>query len=76
MELILFNELALWQRRGSAIRWEQYAKEDVDPRDGSRHVTTRRRLGVDSELPMKEAYEHYLRDVLAASSTKARSSRG
>lgn len=69
---INFNELALWQRRGSAIRWEQYTKEGMDPRDGSRQLTTRRRLGVDSELPMKEAYERYLRDVLAVSSSEAR----
>ncbi|WP_305794163.1 tRNA(His) guanylyltransferase Thg1 family protein [Myxococcus landrumensis] len=69
---INFNEVPLWQRRGSAIRWERYVKEGVDPRDGSRHQTTRRRLGVDSELPMKEAYERYLRDVLAASPPEPR----
>ncbi|WP_407667026.1 tRNA(His) guanylyltransferase Thg1 family protein [Myxococcus guangdongensis] len=69
---IHFNELPLWQRRGSAIFWERYVKEGVDPRDGSVHQTTRRRLGVDSELPMKEAYERYLQGVLTRSTAEAR----
>ena len=33
---------------------------------------TRRRLGVDSELPMKEAYERYLQGVLAGSTPEPR----
>jgi tRNA(His) 5'-end guanylyltransferase len=60
-----FNELPLWQRRGSAVVWEHYLKEGVDPRNGQRTQAERRRLRVDSELPMKEAYEAYLRGVLA-----------
>jgi tRNA(His) 5'-end guanylyltransferase len=68
---INFNEVPLWQRRGSAIFWEQYMKEGVDPRNGQRTQTSRRRLKVDSELPMKEAYEASLRDILAASEPPA-----
>lgn len=64
---INFNEVPLWQRRGSAIFWEHYLKEGVDPRNGQRTEASRRRLKVDSELPMKEAYEASLRAVLAAS---------
>jgi tRNA(His) 5'-end guanylyltransferase len=62
-----FNEVPLWQRRGSAIFWEHYQKEGVDPRNGQRTQASRRRLKVDSELPMKEAYADFLRGVLVTS---------
>jgi len=41
--------------------------EGVDPRDGRRVPTERRRLKVDPELPMKEEYEAWVRRVLEAS---------
>ena len=62
-----FNEVPLWQRRGTGITWERYTKEGVDPRDGRRVPTERRRLKVDSELPMKEEYEAWVRRVLEES---------
>ncbi|AKQ64022.1 tRNAHis-5'-guanylyltransferase [Myxococcus hansupus] len=64
---INFNEVPLWQRRGSAMWWEPYVKEGVDPRDGRPTRAQRWRLEVDSELPMKEAYENLLRGLLTAS---------
>jgi hypothetical protein len=57
----------LWQRRGTGITWERYLKEGVDPRDGRRVPTERRRLKVDPELPMKEEYAAWLRRVLVDS---------
>jgi tRNA(His) 5'-end guanylyltransferase len=59
---INFNELPLWQRRGSGVVWEQYEKEGVNPVTGQTVRSTRRRLRVDQELPMKEAYDAYLRE--------------
>lgn len=61
-----FNALPLWQRRGSGLFWERYEKEGVDPRTGERVRAVRRRLRVDSELPMKEAYDAYVRALLAS----------
>ncbi|MCE9673327.1 tRNA 5'-guanylyltransferase [Myxococcus stipitatus] len=68
---INFNDLPAWQRRGVLVRWERYTKEGVDPRDGSRTRTTRRRLGVDADLPMKDDFARHLRDVLATSPAQA-----
>lgn len=68
---INFNDVPLWQRRGSGVWWEAYQKEGVDPRDGRRTQTLRRRLKVDSELPMKEAYEHLVRGLLEAPGAEA-----
>ncbi|MFY0581845.1 hypothetical protein ACN28S_53010 [Cystobacter fuscus] len=59
---INFNELPPWQRRGSGVVWEQYEKEGVNPVTGQTVRSTRRRLRVDQELPMKEAYDAYLRE--------------
>ncbi|WNG21247.1 tRNA(His) guanylyltransferase Thg1 family protein [Cystobacter fuscus] len=59
---INFNELPPWQRRGSGVVWEQYEKEGVNPVTGQTVRSTRRRLRVDQELPMKDAYDAYLRE--------------
>ena len=61
---INFNELPLWQRRGSGISWEQYEKEGEDPRSGRKVSTLRRRLRVDESLPMKEEYDAYVLDLM------------
>ncbi|HEX5752572.1 MAG TPA: tRNA(His) guanylyltransferase Thg1 family protein [Archangium sp.] len=63
---INFNELPLWQRRGSGIYWEQYEKEGEDPRSGRKVSTKRRRLKVDESLPMKEEYDAYVRERMNA----------
>lgn len=66
---INFNELPLWQRRGSGISWERYEKEGVDPRSGQKVLTPRRRLRVDESLPMKEEYDAYLRERMSTPAT-------
>jgi tRNA(His) 5'-end guanylyltransferase len=63
---INFNELPLWQRRGTGIAWEDYEKEGVDPRSGQKVLTTRRRLRVDESLPMKEEYDAYVLGLMNA----------
>lgn len=63
---INFNELPLWQRRGTGIYWEKYEKEGVDPRNGKKVLTTRRRLRVDESLPMGEEYDAFLRQRMSA----------
>lgn len=59
---INFNEVPLWQRRGSGVVWERYDKEGLNPVTGQTVLTTRRRLRVDEALPMGEVYDGYLRE--------------
>jgi tRNA(His) 5'-end guanylyltransferase len=49
---INFNDLPLWQRRGSGLYWEEYEREGYNPKQDRKVVTTRRRVRVERELPM------------------------
>jgi tRNA(His) 5'-end guanylyltransferase len=53
---INFNQIPAWQKRGIGVYWEEYEKDGFNPKTQTRTVTTRRRLHVDLELPMKDAY--------------------
>lgn len=59
-----FNEVPAWQRRGSGIYWEAVTKVGKNPRTGEDVPTTRRKLRVDDDLPMKEAYGRFVRQFL------------
>ena len=63
---INFNEVPLWQRRGTGLCWERYEKEGVDPRSGQKVSSVRRRLRVDESLPMKEEYDAYVQELMKA----------
>lgn len=58
---IQFNDLPAWQKRGIGAYWEDVASEGRDPRTGEVVPSTRRRIRIDHELPMKEAYESFVR---------------
>jgi tRNA(His) 5'-end guanylyltransferase len=60
-----FNDLPAWQRRGIGAYWEEVPVEGRDPRSGARVPTMRRQLRVDLELPMKDAYEAFVRSRIA-----------
>lgn len=55
-----FDSLPAWQKRGVAVRWRQTPVEGVDPRDGRTVTTQRRRLHVDEELPMRDAFSAWV----------------
>jgi tRNA(His) guanylyltransferase len=55
-EGINFNEVPAWQRRGIGLWWEAYERTGHDPVRGVDVTTTRRRVNVDRELPMKDEY--------------------
>jgi len=57
---INFNDLPTWQRRGVGLYWEEYEKPGFDPVREKEVVVTRRRVKVDEELPMKEAYDEFI----------------
>jgi len=53
---INFNDLPLWQRRGSGIYFRKVPHTGHDPIRDVSVQTTRRRVWVDRELPMGEGY--------------------
>lgn len=61
-----FNDLPLWQRRGTGLYWEGYEKQGFDPIRNEAVTALRRRVRVDEELPMKEAYDRFIADRLAS----------
>jgi tRNA(His) guanylyltransferase len=51
-----FNELPLWQRRGTGLYWETYEREGYNPKLGQKVLTTRRRIKVNQELQLGDDY--------------------
>jgi tRNA(His) guanylyltransferase len=62
---INFNDLPLWQKRGSGLYWEEYERPAENPVRGESVVALRRRIRHDLELPMKDAYSAFLRRLLS-----------
>ena len=57
---INFNRLPAWQKRGIGVYWEDYEKEGFNPKLGTSTKAVRRRLKVDMELPIKDAYDGFI----------------
>jgi tRNA(His) guanylyltransferase len=62
---INFNDLPLWQRRGVGLYWEEYERPAENPVTGEKMVARRRRIRRDLELPMKDDYSTFLRNLIA-----------
>lgn len=62
---INFNDLPAWQRHGIALYWESYEKTGYNPKEQRAVTTTRRRIKVDDDLPMKEEYRALLERMLS-----------
>jgi tRNA(His) 5'-end guanylyltransferase len=60
-----FNDLPLWQRRGTGLYWEQFEKEGFDPIRRVAVHTSRRRMKVDRELPIKADYDVLLARLMS-----------
>jgi tRNA(His) guanylyltransferase len=58
---INFNAVPAWQRRGTGIYWERYAKEGHNPKTGQAVIAERRRIKIDDALPMKADYAAFVR---------------
>ena len=69
---INFNELPLWQRRGIGLFWETYQKVGTNRLTGEDATACRRRLKIDLELPMKDDYSLFIRNLLADAHDKER----
>ncbi|PYE49492.1 tRNA(His) guanylyltransferase Thg1 family protein [Deinococcus yavapaiensis] len=59
-----FNEVPAWQRRGVGVYWETYEKDGFNPVTNEVVKATRRRVKIDTDLPMKDAYDAFLRRLL------------
>jgi len=55
-----FNDLPLWQKRGAGLYWESYEKEGFNPKTGTTVTATRRRIKIDRELPVGDAYKTFV----------------
>lgn len=61
---INFNDLPAWQKRGVGLSWENYDKVGFNPVTGEQALTQRRRIKPELDLPMKDAYEQFIRSLL------------
>jgi tRNA(His) 5'-end guanylyltransferase len=61
-----FAKLPAWQRRGIGLYWENYDKEGKNPKTGATTKTSRRRIKVDMDLPIKEAYADFMQKLVSA----------
>src|SRR5262249_54033503 len=59
-----FNDLPLWQKRGSGLYWEPYEQPAENPVTGEKMLARRKRVRRDLELPVKDEYSAFLRNLL------------
>ncbi len=71
---INFNDLPSWQKRGVSIYWEIYEKEGLNPLKRQSVTTTRRHLLTNLELPMKDAYNLFIKRLLDTAQKEAKQS--
>ena len=72
---INFNDLPSWQKRGIGLYWESYEKSATNPMTGETVNATRQRVRRELELPMKDAYSEFIRDLLRRSGEMATGAR-
>ena len=63
---INYNTLPTWQKRGVGLYWEDYSKPGLNPVSQQPIETIRRRLATNRELPLGEAYAHWVKTLLSA----------
>jgi tRNA(His) 5'-end guanylyltransferase len=61
---INFNDLPTWEKRGIGTYWEDVVTEGTNPHNGEAQTKTRRRVVTDFELPMKDAYDAFVRRIV------------
>jgi tRNA(His) guanylyltransferase len=61
---INFNELPNWQKRGIGVLWEMYDKAGTNLLTGEAVVAVRRRVRVEFDLPMKDEYSAWIRELI------------
>lgn len=64
---INFSAVPAWQRRGAGLYWETYHKEGFNPISKETVVATRKRVRVDEQLPVGDAYNSFIQNLVQAS---------
>lgn len=59
-----FNDLPLWQRRGTGLYWQHYQKTSTNPLTQEVVSTTRRQLTPNLDLPMRDEYDALVRTLI------------
>jgi tRNA(His) 5'-end guanylyltransferase len=59
-----FNDLPTWQKRGIGVYWEEFEKEAKNQKTGETVTAVRKRLKADLDLPMKDEYSDFIRELL------------
>lgn len=62
-----FNDLPAWEKRGSGLYWEEFDRPGTNPVTGQPTTARRRRIRRDPELPVRDAYSAFLRDLIRSS---------
>lgn len=62
---INFNDLPAWQSRGVGLWWETYERPGFDPIREVEVPATRRRIRIDRELPIKDAYRRLIESLVS-----------
>lgn len=62
---INFNDLPNWQKRGMGLYWQEYDRAGHNPVTGETVTAVRRRVKRDLELPMKDEYSQFVKDLIA-----------
>jgi tRNA(His) guanylyltransferase len=65
---INFNDLPSWQKRGVGIYWEDIEKEGFNPKTKEVVLTKRRQLKADFDLPKKDEYDNFIREIINSKS--------
>lgn len=61
---INFNEVPNWQKRGSGVVWQEYDRDAVNAKTGESVTAIRRRLRRIYDLPMRDEYSDFVRDLI------------
>ena len=58
-----FNNIPNWQKRGVGLFWEIYEKDGKCGLTGELLTTERKRIKIDMDLPMKNDYSEFIREL-------------
>lgn len=59
-----FNDLPNWQKRGIGLYWQEVEREGFNPKTKEKTVVLRNKIYVDYDLPMKDKYSDFIREIL------------
>lgn len=63
---INFNDVPNWQKRGVGLFWQEYDKMAGNPLTGEQVVARRRRIATEFDLPMKDEYSAFIRNMITS----------